>query len=99
MVRMIGYQLNLHHKTVHEILMHDLKMHKICAKIVPKTLTQEQKDNQKMCVLSTFLSALKMAQFYETYLTGDESWIFLYDPETKWQSEEWHTKDLSLIHI
>ena len=25
-------------------------------------------------------------------ITGDESWVFDYDPETKRQSEEWHTK-------
>ena len=25
-------------------------------------------------------------------VTGDESWVFDYDPETKRQSEEWHTK-------
>ena len=25
-------------------------------------------------------------------ITGDESWVFDYDPETKWQSSEWHTK-------
>jgi len=25
-------------------------------------------------------------------ITGDESWVFDYDPKTKRQSEEWHTK-------
>ena len=25
-------------------------------------------------------------------ITGDESWVFDYDPETKRQSEEWHMK-------
>jgi len=24
-------------------------------------------------------------------ITGDETWIFEYDPETKRQSKEWHT--------
>jgi hypothetical protein len=24
-------------------------------------------------------------------ITGDESWFFEYDPETRKQSEEWHT--------
>ena len=30
--------------------------------------------------------------FLHKVITGDESWVFDYDPETKWQSEEWHTK-------
>jgi len=29
--------------------------------------------------------------FLEHVITGDESWIFEYDPETKRQSQEWHT--------
>jgi len=30
--------------------------------------------------------------FLDKVITGDESWVFDYDPETKRQSEEWHTK-------
>jgi hypothetical protein len=29
--------------------------------------------------------------FLNRIITGDESWFFEYDPETKTQSEEWHT--------
>ncbi|GFW23230.1 protein GVQW3 [Trichonephila clavipes] len=39
-VRMIGEELNLNHTTVHQILTNELKMRKICAKMVPKTLSQ-----------------------------------------------------------
>ena len=30
--------------------------------------------------------------FLHKVITGDESWVFDYDSETKRQSEEWHTK-------
>ena len=30
--------------------------------------------------------------FLHKVITGDKSWVFDYDPETKRQSEEWHTK-------
>jgi len=30
--------------------------------------------------------------FLHKIITGDESWVFDYNPETKRQSEEWHTK-------
>ncbi|GFV43522.1 uncharacterized protein TNCV_4592461 [Trichonephila clavipes] len=35
-VRMIGEELDLNHTTVHHILTNELKMRKICAKMVPK---------------------------------------------------------------
>ncbi|GFX44410.1 protein GVQW3 [Trichonephila clavipes] len=38
-VRMIGEELNLNHTTVHQILTNELKMRKICAKMVLKNLS------------------------------------------------------------
>jgi len=29
--------------------------------------------------------------FLKNVITGEETWIFEYDPETKRQSKEWHT--------
>ena len=46
-VRMIANELNLNHTTVHQILTEELAMKNLCAKIVPKNLTIEQKDNRK----------------------------------------------------
>jgi len=45
-VRMIGSELNLNHQTVHDILTLELGMPKICAKLVPKNLTNKQKENR-----------------------------------------------------
>ncbi|GFV80111.1 uncharacterized protein TNCV_1476741 [Trichonephila clavipes] len=39
-VRMIGEELILDHTTVHQILTNELKIRKICAKMVPKNLSQ-----------------------------------------------------------
>ena len=53
-VRMIASDLNLDHTTVHQILTQELAMSKLCAKIVPKNLTIDQKDNRKdVCVSSS----------------------------------------------
>jgi hypothetical protein len=43
-VRMTSSVLNLNRQTVHEILTFELGMQKICAKLVPKILTNEQKE-------------------------------------------------------
>ena len=42
-VRSIAEQLNIDRETVRKILTEDLDMRKVCAKMVPKELTEEQK--------------------------------------------------------
>ena len=34
---------------------------------------------------------MRKPEFFSRVITGDESWILEYDPETKRQSREWHT--------
>ena len=45
-LRMIGSELNLNRFTIYQILTQDLDMRKLCAMMVPKNLTTEQKVNQ-----------------------------------------------------
>ena len=42
-VRKIAEQVNIERETVRKILTEDLGMRKVCAKMVPKELTEEQK--------------------------------------------------------
>lgn len=90
-VRMIAEELNLNHTSVHQILTNELEMRKICAKMVPKNLSQDQKDLRKERSLDFLESIENDPHFLERVITGDESWVFEYDPETKRQSMEWHT--------
>ena len=46
-LRMISSELNLNRFTVHQILTQDLYMRKVCAKMVPKNLTSQQKANRR----------------------------------------------------
>ena len=46
-LRMISSELILNRFTVHQILTQDLDMRKVCAKMVPKNLTTEQKANRR----------------------------------------------------
>jgi len=45
-VRSIGEQVNIDSETVRKILTEDLDMKKVCAKMVPKELTEEQKQRR-----------------------------------------------------
>jgi len=67
-------------------------MRKICAKLVLKNLSVEQKANQ-LEICQDLQGRLKIEpHFLDKVITGDESWVFNDDPETKQQSAEWHMK-------
>jgi len=55
-------------------------------------LSVEQKAN-RFEICQDLLGRLEIEpEFLDKIITGDESWVFDYDPETKWQSVEWHMK-------
>jgi len=91
-LRMISSELNLNRFTVHQILRQDLGMRNVCAKMVPKKLTTEQKANQRDACLDLLDRLEREPEFFSRVITGDESWILEYDPKTKRQSREWHTE-------
>jgi len=66
-------------------------MRKVCTKMVPKNLTTEQKANWRDVCLDLLDHLEREPEFFSRVITGDESWILEYDPETKRQSQEWHT--------
>ena len=90
-VRMISSVLNLNRQIVHEILTFELCMQKIFAKLVPKFLTNEQKENRRNVCLDLLERIENDIFFFKHVVRGDETWIFEYNPDTKRQSSEWHT--------
>ena len=88
-VRMVAYELGINRETVWKIITEDLEMRKLCAKMVPKLLNNDQKD-RRLQVCQDILGRLQtQPNLLEKVITGDESWIFEYDPETKRQSLQW----------
>lgn len=90
-IRMIAETVNADKETVRKILHDELNMNKVCAKLVPKNLTPDQKlVRQQIC--SDFLERLdEEPELMENIITCDETWIFQYDVETKRQSMHWKT--------
>ena len=59
---------------------------------MPENLSVEQKAN-RLEICQDLLGRLEIeTKFLHKVTTGYESWVFDYDPVSKWQSEEWHTK-------
>jgi len=89
---MIAEETGLDKNEVHTILTDHLHMRRICAKLVPENLSVEQKAN-RLEICQDLLGRLEIEpDFLDKVITGDETWEFDYDPETKWQSVEWHTQ-------
>lgn len=91
-IQQIADTTNLSTFVVHGIVTEDLQMRKICAKLVPKVLTDEQKESRVSRCQELLDLIENDPDFLNSVVTGDESWMFEYDPETKRQSSEWHTK-------
>jgi len=91
-VRKIAEELGLGKSSIHTILMEHLEMKKVCAKIVLKLLTPEQKLQRKECCVD-WKTSEESNEFLKRVITGDESWIYEYDIELKSQSRVWKQKN------
>jgi hypothetical protein len=87
-VRSIAEQADIKRETVMIILTEDLDMRKMCAKMVPKELTEEQKQ-RSVKIYEDLLE--RQGDIWGCVITGDETWVYQYDPKTKWQSAQWKT--------
>jgi hypothetical protein len=62
---------------------------RVAAKFVPRILTADQKQRHvNVCKELCYITS-NDATFLSRFITGDESWIYGYDPETKQQSFQW----------
>ena len=87
-VKMIADKLGMNSERAWRIITEDLGMRKICTKMVSRLLNEGQKERRvQVCqdileLVETKLNLLKRV------VTGNKTWIFEYDPLTKWQSFE-----------
>ena len=64
-------------------------MTKVCARWIPLVLTLEMREERKRCS-TVFLEHFRSTpHFFDRLVTVDETWVYLYDPEMKYQSMEW----------
>ncbi|GFW95483.1 protein GVQW3 [Trichonephila clavipes] len=90
-IQQIADTLHMSTFAVHGIVTEDLQMRKVCAKLVPK-VKQDQKELRVLRCQELLDLIQNEPDFLNSIVTGDESWMFEYDPESKRQSCEWHTK-------
>lgn len=91
-VRSLAEDLNLTKSSVHNIIHKDLKLSKIALKFIPKDLTQAQKDTRRDICAANIQLVKDDPTFLHRIVTCDESWISVFELETKQSSCEWHPK-------
>ncbi|GFU60514.1 HTH_48 domain-containing protein [Nephila pilipes] len=92
--REIEASLDISMTSINKILHEHLSVKKICSRWIPHNLTNAQKKARvDWCkeMLEKYIQGTSKA-VYNIY-TGDESWIYSYEPETKQQSTVWVFQD------
>jgi hypothetical protein len=69
--------------------MEDLDMQWISAKFVSQLLTNKQKQQHMFVCQETLDGVRNSKNFLSRFLTGDETQVHCYDPQTKQQSSQW----------
>ena len=87
MIQEIVAEVGISTSSVQSILTENLNLQKVFAKFVPKLLTKQQKEWKFLRTCSDL--ANHDPEFIKTIVTGDETWVYNYDLETKFQSSQW----------
>ena len=91
-VREVSQRVDCSVGTVHTIIHDNLNMRRLCARWIIKMLSECQK-TQRMESCRRFVQRFEQegGDFLRRIVTADETWISLYEPESKEQSTMWKT--------
>ena len=90
-IREVAEEVRVAFDTYQKIINEDLQMRRVTAKFVPRLLTAEQKDGRVSVCTDLRDRAQNDPNFMSSVNTGDECWIYGYDPETEQMSSQWST--------
>jgi len=93
-IQQIADTLDISTGTVHGILHDQLQMRKVCARWVPHLLSPDQR-YERVQASQELLARYSTEgnDFLFRIITGDESYIYYYDPESKQSSRQWTRSD------
>ncbi len=75
--------------SVHRVISKDMSLTKLAPKFVPHILTDNQRHHRVALSETNLQSVRDEPRFLDKIITGDESWLSLYETETKIESCEW----------
>jgi len=92
-VQELEENLGIPRTIVSQILTEDLGRKRVAAKFDPWLLSREQKEFRAAVAQDLLETANNDPDFLKKIITGDESWVYGYDPETKTQSSQWKSPE------
>ncbi len=81
--------VNISMGSAHAIMKNDLKLRRIAAKFVPRILTAEQMKERKDVSQKNLDLVEASPDLLESVITGDETWLSCFEPESKQSSSQW----------
>ena len=91
-VRELAEECGISVGSCHHILTEELKMHRVAAKFVPRLMTSDQQAHRVQVCQDLLDHTENDKEFLSKIITGDESWVYGYDVETKVQFSQWTSK-------
>ena len=89
-IDIIAEELGLSHGSVHSIIHEKLGMNKVAARWVPRMLNAFDRDTRVTSSIDIIdLYNAAPSEFESSLVTGDETWVHHYEPESKRQSLQW----------
>ena len=82
-VRELAEECGISVGSCHHILTEKLKMHRVAAKFVPRLMTSDQQAHRVQVCQDLLDHSENDKEFLSKIITGDESWVYGYDVETK----------------
>ena len=93
-VRQLARMTNLSLARVHAILKKHLKVRKINARWIPHLLTDEQKKTRVTMAKQLLKMYPKYSEkAFDNKVTGDETWVYYFEPKRKVANRIWATKN------
>lgn len=84
----LASELGLSHGSACNIVA-SLGFSKVCARWVPRLLTDEHKAERVTCCIELRELSESDNTFFDRVITGDETWVHHYEPESKRRSMQW----------
>ncbi|KAF7236078.1 Protein GVQW3 [Varanus komodoensis] len=92
-IKTLAEMTNLSVGTIFAIFHDHLNLSKVCARWVPRMLMVPQKQVRVECCREFLeLCGEGPLSIFDWIVTGDETWVHHYDPESKKESMQWHKK-------
>jgi len=88
-IREVAEEVRVAFGMYQKILTEDLRMRRVTLKFVPCLLTAEQKDDRVSICTDLRDQAQNSPNFMSSVISGDECWVYGYDPERKQMSSQW----------